>query len=73
MFIYISCLQDSQPRGSIELLPGTWCGAVTQGTPKLPDAQLASHGGKDSAGVVSVVRMSGAILRSVACYTWLYF
>ena len=48
-------MQDSQPRGSIELVPGSWCEPVTQGTPKLPDAQLTPHGGSDSTGVVSVV------------------
>lgn len=53
--IYISCVQDSQPRGSIELVPGSWCEPVTQGTPKLPDAQLTSNGSNDSTGVVSVV------------------
>ena len=55
LIILSPCVQDSQPRGSIELLPGSWCEPVTQGSPKLPDAQFTANGDKDSRGIVSVV------------------
>ncbi|XP_065887290.1 uncharacterized protein [Dysidea avara] len=53
---YFKKYGDSQPRGSIELLPGSWCTAVTQGTPKKRDAQFNAQGSTDSIGIVSVLR-----------------
>lgn len=44
-------MQDTQPRGVVSLIPGSWCKSIPQGTPRMADAVAKTS----RSGVISVV------------------
>ena len=51
----LSLSQDSKPKGRILLLPGGWCKAVSQGTPRMADALLNGTPNNAPPPIVTVV------------------
>ncbi|KAL5476192.1 hypothetical protein EMCRGX_G026107 [Ephydatia muelleri] len=57
--LYFKKYGDAKPKGRILLLPGGWCKAISQGTPRMADALLNGTSNNTPAPVMTVLRCIG--------------